>query len=816
MKKICSFFMLVVLMSMVTVQVWADSFVSIGGINLESGTAYTSSNLPGYISSGSILYDEDAKTLTLNNLKTKETTNSINIDDNLSLTILLKGDNTITTSGSGINMNSNSTCTDQYLDITSDGTGSLNISASLQGVRSYAGSILIKNCSLNIKGKNAIYGNRETVDLTINNATVRAQGDESSTSDGSGAIMFLKSITLKNCAITSPQNVTIGKTTVNPSMAIVYVNQQGYNQAYQGLVTIQPATKKMTMPENCLSFTSQENGTRICFKIIGEYEYPQELVYSKTGEDWYEYDLDDEISLPNDKTPVYVMAKSKSNRPFCQSGEKYVHFESTGKVKAAGNIMTLVDNTGKETTAMGNLFRGLFLNCTNLVQAPELPATTLQSSCYFRMFEGCTNLTTAPDLPATKLAMACYGLMFMNCTSLTTAPELPATTLTLSCYEYMFNGCTNLTTAPALPATTLTDGCYYEMFRDCVSLRSAPSLPAKKLESKCYYQMFLGCTKLSGISVSFTEWYGNATYHWLAGVASYYGNFWCPNELTALKGSSNIPENWTVTRGQIFNKPDDCLAFTSEKANNDISFVTMGDAPTLPKLLYSYDGYQWKYYEINKSLPLYTNPDNKTIYFIAEDKNAPSYKSASEYVKFVSGLAVSASGNIMYLLDRTGQQDYVPDNAFYKLFEYTYLTTAPSLPATKLGDFCYCCMFKNTDITKAPDLPATTLNYYCYESMFAGCKNLNSVSVNFTDWNDENDCTSWWLNKVADKGTFSCPAGLDISKRGKDYIPEGWTIVRTNAPTVVDLAKLIQQIKLHSTTSTIDDIHTLADQILEK
>ena len=34
--------------------------------------------------------------------------------------------------------------------------------------------------------------------------------------------------------------------------------------------------------------------------------------------------------------------------------------------------------------------------------------------------------------------------MFINCTSLTTAPELPATTLVVRCYFDMFSGCQNI------------------------------------------------------------------------------------------------------------------------------------------------------------------------------------------------------------------------------------------------------------------------------------------------------------------------------------------------------------------------------------
>ena len=60
----------------------------------------------------------------------------------------------------------------------------------------------------------------------------------------------------------------------------------------------------------------------------------------------------------------------------------------------------------------------MFYVCTNLVNAPVLPATTLASSCYIGMFQGCTSLTTAPELPATTLANNCYQQMFYDCTNL--------------------------------------------------------------------------------------------------------------------------------------------------------------------------------------------------------------------------------------------------------------------------------------------------------------------------------------------------------------------------------------------------------------
>ena len=68
----------------------------------------------------------------------------------------------------------------------------------------------------------------------------------------------------------------------------------------------------------------------------------------------------------------------------------------------------------------------------------------MASGCYAGMFYGCTNLITAPELPATTLAVGCYFSMFRDCTNLTTLPALPATTLADSCYRYMFYGCTNI------------------------------------------------------------------------------------------------------------------------------------------------------------------------------------------------------------------------------------------------------------------------------------------------------------------------------------------------------------------------------------
>jgi len=62
----------------------------------------------------------------------------------------------------------------------------------------------------------------------------------------------------------------------------------------------------------------------------------------------------------------------------------------------------------------------MFKGCESLTQAPELPATILETStsCYASMFEGCISLTQVPKLNSTALAESCYAHMFSGCTSL--------------------------------------------------------------------------------------------------------------------------------------------------------------------------------------------------------------------------------------------------------------------------------------------------------------------------------------------------------------------------------------------------------------
>ena len=177
------------------------------------------------------------------------------------------------------------------------------------------------------------------------------------------------------------------------------------------------------------------------------------------------------------------------------------YWKITGSnVRCVGNIENLLDYqtvlSGGHPQMGEQCFRGMFLHCTALIEAPRLPATKLEKSCYDGMFYGCTELTFAPRLPATNLAASCYYQMFCGCSGLVYPPVLPAPSLTYACYGNMFYGCTRLVAAPELPATSLNDWCYESMFSGCTSLTVAPELPATTMARGCYDSMFEGCKNL--------------------------------------------------------------------------------------------------------------------------------------------------------------------------------------------------------------------------------------------------------------------------------------------------------------------------------
>ena len=327
-----------------------------------------------------------------------------------------------------------------------------------------------------------------------------------------------------------------------------------------------PAVDDITKP---LTFKATQDGSTV--KLTKSGTPDGEFQTSRDGGNtWSDYTLDSAITL---NTGDEVSFRSKSDRLSAQGLYDYFYFQMTGKIEAWHNVMSLyrTNNFATYESAWEYAFNSMFKDCTSLVKAPVLPATTLGRECYYLMFSGCTSLAEAPALPATTLAYSCYSNMFRGCTSLAEAPELPATTLYDGCYLALFIGCTSLVKAPELPATTLKRQCYRGMFQNCTSLTeapelpvirldmdcygfmfygctslvNAPALPATKLNTDCYQYMFSGCQSLKEVRISATKTAQNALKEWLKNVSA-TGDFYCnPNATIFPSGVSGIPTNWT-------------------------------------------------------------------------------------------------------------------------------------------------------------------------------------------------------------------------------------------------------------------------------
>ena len=274
----------------------------------------------------------------------------------------------------------------------------------------------------------------------------------------------------------------------------------------------------------------------------------QTLEYSTDATTWVPMDTSTTVTLPNIDDEVYVRGVLSDDNAIYN----YTQFKMTGKIAASGNCNAIWNYQDLNTPLKGLCGYYMFLDCTSLTIAPELPAMEVASSgCYHGMFQGCTSLTIAPELPAMEVLGSSYKYMFQGCTSLTTAPELPATKIENQCYNSMFDGCTNLTTAPSvLPATELYKSCYNSMFDGCTNLTTAPELPAATLADSCYQSMFNGCSSLNYIKCLATDISAtNCTFTWTQGVSS-IGTFIKHPDMndwkTGVLGVDGIPRGWTV------------------------------------------------------------------------------------------------------------------------------------------------------------------------------------------------------------------------------------------------------------------------------
>lgn len=294
-----------------------------------------------------------------------------------------------------------------------------------------------------------------------------------------------------------------------------------------------------------LTFVSLENDSQLYFSIASALTTPKDILYSTDGKTWNDYVSNTTLTLNEGE---FVQFKSLTDTPISKadSATKYsIFYTPAGSFECKGQLNSLFNE--KENFAETNYACCRLFQNTNITTAPILSSKVLGEYAYANMFNTTKLLTKAPELPAMTMNVSCYRYMF-NHGGLVEAPELPSMSLATECYLGMLYDCQSLIKAQEiLPATTLATGCYKYMFKLSNLLEKAPELPAITLVSQCYYQMFQTCSKLNYIKALFTTTPSNTyTNSWVSGVSStgtYVKNAAATYTTT---GTSAIPSGWTV------------------------------------------------------------------------------------------------------------------------------------------------------------------------------------------------------------------------------------------------------------------------------
>lgn len=475
--------------------------------------------------------------------------------------------------------------------------------------------------------------------------------------------------------------------------------------------------------------------------------------YNLTTLSSYTSDVSNQITklaLSNKGDRVYIKADNYAYKP-SYGAPNHTHIvvlnqSDNTKIRARGNIASLNHGNNdlykKQYLSLNKdesrCFYGLFQYCASLIQAPDLPYTSLADGCYYYMFYGCTKLVKVSELLADTLVDSCYYSMFYGCTSLEYCDILPATKLAGNCYNSMFSGCTNLVTPPELPATELADSCYRNMFSGCTNLKTIPELPSTQMADSCYATMFNNCSSITS-TVGFipaTE-LANGCYQGM------FNN--CVNLI-------DIPK--VIPATQL--KPH-CY---NSMFNGCSKLDTPPELPATDMVNGCYKS-------------MFSN--------CIAMKFAPKLQAKTLASECYHGMFNGCKSLL--------EAPYLPatilsPNCYNGMFSNcTSLVQTPDLSATDLADSCYANMFYGcSSLVQVPELPAIVLKPSCYYYMFYGCKNLNVIKTFATDISAKN-CVTNWLYDVAKKGEFFCVSTTQWSSSPTGSgIPFGWDRYNIDEP----------------------------------
>lgn len=487
-------------------------------------------------------------------------------------------------------------------------------------------------------------------------------------------------------------------------------------------------------------------------------------------------------------------------------------------------------------------YKGMFKGCSNILTIPEIKVKTLKFCCCMEMFAECISLTTIKLNEEAEIAAYCYSGMFQNCinliniynsnekefklsssdskshcyykmfygcTSLTIAPEILCINANSSFCESMFEGCINLEIGPSVLYSTSTESyCYYRMFKDCKKLQQSPYIKISTVKNSYSYsfqEMFKNCSSLKLIiapNVNFN--YEYVFSNWVDNISNQ--GIFVTNQEQLIYGKNGIPENWEIIS---YNEYQPNLVFDILTEGTVTLAQNSGNSPKI--INYSIDeGNTWNEFitsTTENAIGGVLSPGTKLL--IKGDEYPCSYD--GNYMYFSGTAKVNVGGNITALVNN--KTNLENGESFFRLFKnnknliscedlqlpaeqlstYCYnqmfmnceslIYPPKELPAMQLSEGCYSSMFEGCiKLEKSPNLPAKELVKDCYSRMFYNCTNLNSINVNFIEWNGL--ATNSWVYGVnnGSHGYFYKSVLLPIIY-GQDYIPsQSWFDINTSIP----------------------------------
>lgn len=395
------------------------------------------------------------------------------------------------------------------------------------------------------------------------------------------------------------------------------------------------------------------------------------------------------------------------------------------------------------------------------------------------MFYDCSGLVVAPALPATTLATDCYKEMFAmaDYRGVLNQIEVHFTDWGSGFVDWVFQVADTGTFIKPDALTAIYDIKHIPVGWTTATLMSVNTIPTIQFTSSD------SGTPVASSIVSYINYDGsdqNFKYSVEGtlpqGVTFRNGVFTCiPSAIAQETVNINLKIKSTDRGSVVAPITIKCVNLTTP-----ITFKSTGDttlrlstigSPTSVTLQYKKNTGEWTNYTVGNTISL-SNGD--TVAFSGSTETFSN--SESNYYRFTgegTG-SVIVYGNIMSLVN---YKNSVGSFMFRGLFnEFTILTNASDLilPVTTLAEYCYKSMFYScTNLLVAPNLPATTLANGCYAYMFQGCTNLTQISVDFPDW--DTSYTTNWVYHVAATGTFYKPSSLIVWVKNNDAFPAGWT-----------------------------------------